>query len=196
MFHPVEEQDESVPIRPSRRRCNQGTSATELERPRSFTGLLENPRATRKQHREGHIYSNLFWKSAWSITPSEKEAAAVPMPPPSTSIFLCCSLTGVGKWARSALPEADYTKLTNRKIADGRPGCSSSNHLSPPNNRRSEVQLPTHLFKEISTHLKLFQTPSSDLMSYSPSHKVNHGQDAAAESATSSYSLYRPIRRL
>ncbi|CAB1435064.1 unnamed protein product, partial [Pleuronectes platessa] len=54
MFHPVEEQDESVPIRPSRRRCNQGTSATELERPRSFTGLLENPRATRKQHREGH----------------------------------------------------------------------------------------------------------------------------------------------
>ncbi|CAB1449077.1 unnamed protein product, partial [Pleuronectes platessa] len=44
MFHPVEEQDESVPIRPSRRRCNQGTSATELERPRSFTGLLENPR--------------------------------------------------------------------------------------------------------------------------------------------------------
>ncbi|CAB1426557.1 unnamed protein product [Pleuronectes platessa] len=54
MLHPVEEQDESVPIRPSRRRCNQGTSATELERPRSFTGLLENPRATRKQHHEGH----------------------------------------------------------------------------------------------------------------------------------------------
>ncbi|CAB1431692.1 unnamed protein product, partial [Pleuronectes platessa] len=50
----TEEQDESVPIRPSRRRCNRGTSATELERPRSFTGLLENPRATRKQHREGH----------------------------------------------------------------------------------------------------------------------------------------------
>ncbi|CAB1437398.1 unnamed protein product [Pleuronectes platessa] len=54
MFRPVEEQDESVPIRPSRRRCNRGTSATELEQPRSFTGLPENPRATRKQHREGH----------------------------------------------------------------------------------------------------------------------------------------------
>ncbi|CAB1446946.1 unnamed protein product [Pleuronectes platessa] len=36
---------------------------------------------------------------------------------------------------------------------------------SLPNNPRSEVQLPTHLFKETSTHLKLFQTPSSDSMS-------------------------------
>ncbi|CAB1443278.1 unnamed protein product [Pleuronectes platessa] len=48
MFHPVEEQDESVPIRPSRRRCNRGSSATELERPRSFTGLpkIRAPRAS------------------------------------------------------------------------------------------------------------------------------------------------------
>ncbi|CAB1444831.1 unnamed protein product, partial [Pleuronectes platessa] len=52
--HPVEEQDESAPIRPSRRRCNRGTSATELERPRSFTGLPEYPHDTRMQHREGH----------------------------------------------------------------------------------------------------------------------------------------------
>ncbi|CAB1450360.1 unnamed protein product [Pleuronectes platessa] len=65
MFHPVEEQDESVPIRPSRRRCNQGTSATELERPRSFTGLLENPRATRKQHREGHTSSWMELLPPW-----------------------------------------------------------------------------------------------------------------------------------
>ncbi|CAB1420108.1 unnamed protein product [Pleuronectes platessa] len=49
-----EEQDESAPIRPSRRRCNRGTSATELERPRSFTGLPEYPRYTRMQHRGGH----------------------------------------------------------------------------------------------------------------------------------------------
>ncbi|CAB1455492.1 unnamed protein product [Pleuronectes platessa] len=32
-------------------------------------------------------------------------------------------------------------------------------------NRRSEGQLPTNFFKEISTHFKLFQTPSSDSMS-------------------------------
>ncbi|CAB1448982.1 unnamed protein product [Pleuronectes platessa] len=50
-------------------------------------------------------------------------------------------------------------------IAEGGPGCSSSNLLFPPNNWRSEVQLPTHLFKETTTHLKLFQTPSSDSMS-------------------------------
>ncbi|CAB1423094.1 unnamed protein product [Pleuronectes platessa] len=52
--HPVEEQDESAPIRPSRRRCNRRTNATELKRPRSFTGLPEYPRDTRMQHREGH----------------------------------------------------------------------------------------------------------------------------------------------
>ncbi|CAB1431508.1 unnamed protein product [Pleuronectes platessa] len=48
MFHPVEERDESVPIRPSRRRCNRGSSATEHERPRSFTGLpkIRAPRAS------------------------------------------------------------------------------------------------------------------------------------------------------
>ncbi|CAB1435775.1 unnamed protein product [Pleuronectes platessa] len=60
MFHPVEEQDESAPIRPSRRCCHRGTSATELERPRSFTGLPEYPRDTRMQHREDYVVQKII----------------------------------------------------------------------------------------------------------------------------------------
>ncbi|CAB1413790.1 unnamed protein product [Pleuronectes platessa] len=80
----------------------------------------------------------------------------VPPPTQTTKVLVTYYLPGPGE-----------AKSSTRSTEPG-PGLLQLKSPLP----RSEVQLPTHLFRDTSTHLKLFQTPSSDSMSCSTQWRI------------------------